>query len=71
MIMSLHCTGVHLPTVKYNSAGVSRLKARYLQVAKTGWPKHCVMQYVGLALVKKKDITLRNKSFNEITELTL
>ena len=79
MIMSLHCIGVHLTTnsklstVKYSPAGVSRLKARYLHglpIAKTGWPKHCVMQYVRLAFVKKEDIIL-NKSFNEITELTL
>jgi len=51
-----------------------RLKDRYLRslpTAKTDWPKHKVTQYVRLALVKKKDVTLRDKKLNEVTKLTL
>ena len=53
---------------------VDRLKARYLRLlptAKTDWPKHNVTQYIKLALVKKQDVTLRDKHLNEVTKLTL
>ena len=60
--------------VKYSPIGISRLQARYIKglpTAKTGWPKHYVIQYVRLALVKEEDVTLRDKNLNEITKLTL
>ena len=53
---------------------VSRLKVRYkklLPTGKTDWPKHKVTQYVRLAIVKKEDVTLRDKHLNELTRLTL
>ena len=53
---------------------VSRLKRRYLRQlpkAKTSWPYHIVIGYVRLALVKKEDITLRDKNLNKVTKLTL
>jgi len=53
---------------------VSRLQARYLRglpTAKTGWPKHRVIQYIRLALVEKEDVTRNDKNLNEITKLSL
>ena len=53
---------------------VSRLKARYLRLqptAKTDWPKHKVTKYIRLAIVKKEDVSLRDKNLNEVTKLTL
>ena len=60
--------------MKCSCLDVSRLKARYIKVLPTGktdWPKHKVTQYVRLAIVKKEDVTLRDKHLNEITRLTL
>jgi len=62
------------PTVEYRPIDASRLQARYLRqlpTAKAGWPKHCVVQYIRLALVEKENVTLRDESLNEITKLTL
>jgi len=45
-----------------NRLDVSRLQARYLRgllTAKTGWPKHHVIQYVRLALVKTSLLEIR------------
>ncbi|XP_065888349.1 NACHT, LRR and PYD domains-containing protein 3-like isoform X2 [Dysidea avara] len=53
---------------------ISRLQARYLRglpIAKTGWPKHHVVQYVRLVLVEKEDITLRDENLNDITKMTI
>ena len=60
--------------IKSSSLDVSRLKARYIKLLPTGktdWPKHKVTQYVKLAIVKKEDVTLRDKHLNELTRLTL
>jgi len=60
--------------VKYSPIVVNRLQTRYLRglpTAKTGWPKHHVIQYVRLALVKNEDVTIRDESLNEFTKLTL
>ena len=62
------------PAEKSTKDTISRLQARYLRglpIAKTGWPKHHVIQYVRLALVEKEDVTLRDESLNEITKMTL
>ena len=62
------------PAEKSTEDTISRLQTRYLRelpIAKTGWPKHHVMQYVKLALVEKEDVTLRDESLNEITKMTL
>ena len=60
-------------TVKCSPLDVRRLKARYIKLLPTGktdWPKHKVTQYVKLAIVKKEDVTLRDKHLNELTRLT-
>ena len=80
--LHIYCTGAHSPstsepaTKKWNCnpLDVSRLKARYIKLLPTGktdWPKHKVTQYVRLAIVKKEDVTLRDKLLNELTRLTL
>ncbi|XP_065898508.1 protein NLRC3-like isoform X2 [Dysidea avara] len=70
-----HATTSKLSTMKFHfKYDVGRIQARYLRglpTAKTGWPKHHAIQYVRLALVKKEDITLRDKNLNEVTKLTL
>ena len=78
----IYCTGTHSPstsesaTKKRNCSplDVSRLKARYIKLLPTGktdWPKHKVTQYIRLAIVKKEDVTIRDKHLNELTRLTL
>jgi len=78
----VYCTGAHSPSTsepvtkkrKCSHLDVSRLKARYIKLLPTGktdWPKHKVTQYVKLAIVKKEDVTLRDKHLNELTRLTL
>jgi len=60
--------------VKYNPSAVTRLQARYIRglpTAKTDWPKHHVIQYVKLALVKMEDVTRYDKGLSETTKLTL
>ena len=60
--------------MKCSPLDVSRLKARYIELLPTGktdWPKHKVTQYERLAIVKKEDVTLRDKNLNEVTRLTL
>ena len=60
--------------MKCSPLDVSRLKARYIKLLPTGktdWPKHKVTQYVKLAIVKKEDVTLRDKHLNDLTRLTL
>ena len=62
------------PTVQEYLVDIKRLQARYtrqLPTSKIDWPKHCVTQYVRLALVEKEDVTLRDENLNEITKLTL
>ena len=78
----VYCIGTHSPStsepatkkMKCSCLDVSRLKACYIKVLPTGktdWPKHQVTQYVRLAIVKKEDVTIRNKHLNELTRLTL
>ena len=77
----VYCTGIHSTTtsepatkMRYSSLDVRGLKARYIKllpISKTDWPKHKVTQYVRLAIVKKEDVTLRDKHLNELTRLTL
>lgn len=53
---------------------INKLKARYLRLlptAKTDWPKHNVVRYIRLALVKKQDVMLKDEHLNEVTKLTL
>ena len=53
---------------------IRSIQARYLRqqpTSKSDWPKHCVIQYVRLALVEKKDVNEKDKNLNEITKLTL
>ena len=60
--------------MKCSLLDVSRLKARYIKLLPTGktdWPKHKVTQFVRLAIVKKEDVTIRDKHLNELTRLTL
>ena len=50
------------------------LRTRYLgkpSHAKTDWPKHCVFNYVQLALIEKEDVTLRDHHIDDLTQLTL
>ena len=81
-ILIVHSTGSHLTTsepapkkVKSSSPlDVSRLKAQYIDLLPTGktdWPKHRLTHYVRLAIIKKEDITLKDKDFDEFTRLTL
>lgn len=52
----------------------NRLRYRYLAhlpPAKVDWPKHCVYDYVKLALVEKDDVTLRDDHVDDLTKLTL
>ena len=61
------------PTVKC-SLNLKRLRARYLSqspTSKTDWPMHHVTQYVRLALMETEDVTIRDKSLDEITKLSL
>ena len=64
------------PTIQSNVAVTikKRLQVRYLeklQTSQTDWPKHCVTQYVRLALVDKEVVTIRDENLDEITKLTL
>ena len=50
------------------------LQTRYIRkppTSQTEWPKHCVTQYVRLALVEKENVTIGDENLNEITKLTL
>ena len=50
------------------------LRTRYLgkpSHAKTDWPKHCVFNYVQLALIEKEDVTLCDHHIDDLTQLTL
>jgi len=52
------------------AVATKRVQARYLRQlpgCKTDWPKHCVTQYVKLALVDKEDITLSDHEFTKLT----
>ena len=86
VVHHVYTTGLHLTTthyaigtpptkkLKYSSIDIEMLQARYLQqppTSKSGWPKHCVIQYVRLALVEKEDVTIKDEKFNEITKLSL
>jgi len=68
IVIVYHSTGVSNkhPTVEYSPAGC-RLQTRHfrgLPTAKTGWPKHHVIQYVRLALVEKEDVTLKDENLS-------
>ena len=78
-MLIVHSTGSHLTTsepapknVKSSPLDVSRLEAQYIDLLPTGktdWPNHEVTDYVRLAIIEKKDITLRDA--DEFTRLTL
>ena len=60
------------PTALDVAAGT--LRTRYQRKpfhAKTDWPKHCVFDYVQLALIEKEDVTLRDDHIDDLTKLTL
>jgi len=65
------------PSTKKSSAvdvAADRLRTRYLGKpphAKTDWPKHCVFNYVKLAIIEKEDVTLRDDHIDDLTKLTL
>jgi len=85
VILLLYFAGLHSTTSEYNSkfcstkaspldVAIESVQARYLRqppISKTDWPKHCVTQYVRLALVEKEDVTITDENLNEITKLTL
>ena len=76
--VALSCTvaGIadHSKQSQQTMVNPTRLKSRYsklLQPAKTDLPKHHVTQYVRLALVENENATLKDKSLNELTKLTM
>ena len=78
LLSTLFSTGAYATCghhrIKSNLIDVRRLKTRYLRglpISKIDWPKHHVVQYVRLALIEKTDVTIRDKSLNDITKLTL
>ena len=48
------------------------LRSRYLRQpshVKSDWPKHCVFDYVKLALIEKEDVTLRDDYIDNLVKL--
>ena len=75
----IHSTTIHpdyLITGKFNKkestvvdAAARILRSRYLKQpshVKSDWPKHCVFDYVKLALVEKDDVTLRDDYIDDL-----
>ena len=64
-------TGGHVSTVL--RAATDKLRNRYLThlpPAKADWLKHCVYDYVRLALVGREDVTRCNYYVDELTSMT-
>jgi len=76
-LLSVSVQHISIPPTEKSSVTASvikKLQVRYIEklhTSQTDWPRHCVTQYVRLALVKKEIVTIRDENLNEITKLTL